>query len=87
MKNLLDEKGIQYHYVDASNITHELLTNLRMYSSTYPVVLDVQYFSTFNETLEHFHKIWKSSEQSSEHVILSLLLTDCSYYAKKWNYF
>ncbi len=57
LKNLLDEKGIQYHYVDASKITHELLTNLRMYSSTYPVVLDVQYFSTFNETLEHFHKI------------------------------
>ena len=25
LKNLLDEKGIQYHYVDVSKITHELL--------------------------------------------------------------
>ena len=54
----MDEKGIQYHYVDASNITHELLTNLRMYCDTYPIVVGLKYFSTFNETLEHFHKIW-----------------------------
>ena len=26
LKNLLDEKGTQYHYLDVSKITHELLT-------------------------------------------------------------
>ncbi len=31
LKNLLDEKGIQYHYVDVSKIPHRLLTYLRMY--------------------------------------------------------
>ena len=55
LKNLLDEKGIQYHYV--SKIPHELLTYLRLYFNTYPIVLGVKYFSTFNETLEHFKDI------------------------------
>ncbi len=56
LKNLLDEKGIQYHYVDVSKIPPELLTYLRMYCNSYPIVLGVKYFSTFNETLEHFKK-------------------------------
>ena len=43
LKNLLDEKGIQYYYADVSKITHELLTYLRMYSSTYPIVLGLNY--------------------------------------------
>ena len=53
----MDEKGIQYHYVDVSRIPHELLTYLRMYCNTYPIVLGVKYFSTFNETLEHFKDV------------------------------
>ena len=57
LKNLLDEKGIQYNYVDVSKIPHELLTYLRMYSSTYPIVSGVKHFSTFNETLEYFNDI------------------------------
>ncbi len=57
LKNLLDEKGIQYHYADVSKIPHELLTYLRMYCNTYPIELGVKYFSTFNETLEHFQDI------------------------------
>jgi hypothetical protein len=57
LKNLLDEKGIQYHYLDVYKIPHELLTYLRMYSNTYPIVLGVKYFSTFNETLEYFNDI------------------------------
>ena len=57
LKNLLDDKGIKYHYVDVSKIPPELLTYLRMYCNTYPIVLGVKYFSTFNETLEHFQDI------------------------------
>ena len=60
LKNLLDEKGIQYHYVDVSKIPPELLTYLRMYCNTYPIVLGVKYFSTFNETLEHFKDVLAS---------------------------
>jgi hypothetical protein len=57
LKNLLNEKGIQYYYLDVSKISHELSTYLRMYSNTYPIVLGVKYFSTFNETLEYFNDI------------------------------
>ena len=32
------------------------LTFLKMYCSSYPMVLSVDYFRTFNETLEHFIK-------------------------------
>ena len=55
--NILDEKGIQYHYLDVSKITHELSAYLRMYSSSYPIVLVVQNFSTFNEKLEYLNAI------------------------------
>ena len=57
LKNLLDEKGIQYHYLDVSKINHELLTYLGMYCSSYLIVSGVKYFSTFNETLEYFNDI------------------------------
>jgi len=63
LKNLLDEKGIPYHYLDVSKIPHELLTYLRMYCDTYPIVLGVKRFSTFNETLEHFNDIWIPASQ------------------------
>jgi hypothetical protein len=58
LKNLLDEKGIQYHSLDTSKVLHDLLTYLRMYCNTYPIVLGVKHFSTFNETLEYFNDIW-----------------------------
>jgi hypothetical protein len=57
LKNLLDEKGIQYHYVDVNNMPHNTMTYLKMYWSSYPMVLGVKYFSTFNETLEYFNDI------------------------------
>ena len=49
LKNLLDEKGIQYHYVDVSKIPPELLTYLRMYCNSYPIVLGVKYFNSTHE--------------------------------------
>lgn len=58
LKNLLDEKRILYRYLDVSNIPHELLTHLRMYCNTCPIVLGVKHFSTCNETLEYFNDVW-----------------------------
>ena len=57
LKNLLDEKGIPYHYLDMLEMPHDTMTCLKMYCSTYPMVLNIKCFSTFNETLEHFNKI------------------------------
>ena len=56
LKNLLDEKGIQYHYVDTKDLPHNTKTYLKIYCSSYPMILRVKYFSTINETLEHFNK-------------------------------
>ena len=57
LKNLLDAKGIQYHYVDMLEMPHKTVTHLKMYCISYPMVLNIKCFSTFNETLEHFDKI------------------------------
>ena len=57
LKNLLDEKGIRYHYLDMLEMPHKTMTYLKMHCGSYPMVLSVHYFSTFNETLEHFIKI------------------------------
>ena len=57
LKNLLDEKGMQYHYVDMLELPNTTMTYLKMYCSSYPMVLSVNYFSTFNDILEHFNKI------------------------------
>ena len=46
-----------YHYVDVNNMPHNTMTYLKMYCPSYPMVLGVKYFSTFNETLEYFDDI------------------------------
>jgi hypothetical protein len=56
LKNLLDEKGIQY-YVDVNNMPHNTMTYLKIYCPSYPTVLGVKYFSTFDQTLEYFNDI------------------------------
>jgi glutaredoxin-related protein len=56
-KNLLDEKGIQYHYVDVNNMPHNAITYFKMYCPSYPMVLGVKYSSTSNETLEYVNDI------------------------------
>ena len=55
LKNLLDEKGIRYHYLDMLEMPHKTMTFLKMYCRRYPMELS-NYFSTFNETSEHFNK-------------------------------
>jgi glutaredoxin-related protein len=50
LKNLLDEKGIQYHYVDMLEVPHKTMTYLKMYYSSYPMVLNIKYFSFYNKS-------------------------------------
>jgi hypothetical protein len=57
LKNLLDERGIQYHYVDVNDMPHNTMTYLKMYCPSYPMVLGVKFFSIFDETLESFNDI------------------------------
>ena len=41
LKNLLDEKTIQYHYLDMMEMPRKTMTYLRMYCNSYPMVLSV----------------------------------------------
>jgi hypothetical protein len=38
-----------YIYIDVNNMPHNTRTYLKMYCLSYPMVLGVKYFSTFNE--------------------------------------
>ena len=39
LKNLLDEKGIQYRYLDMTEMPNKTMTYLRMYCNSFPIVL------------------------------------------------
>ena len=57
-KNLLDEKWIQYNYLDMTEMPHKTMTYLRMYCNSVPIVLNIKHsFSNFEEILRHFNQI------------------------------
>ena len=43
-KNLLDEKGIQYKYLDIKEMPKETMTYLRMHWNSFPIVLNLNHF-------------------------------------------
>ena len=52
LKNLLDEKGIQYNHLEMTEMPHKTMTYLRMYCNSFPIVLNTNHsFSQFEETL------------------------------------
>ena len=58
LKNLLDEKGIQYNYLEMTEMPHKTMTYLRMYWNSFPIVLNInQSFSNFEETLTQFNNM------------------------------
>ena len=51
LENLLDEKGIQYNYLDMTEMPHKTMLYLRMYCNSFPIVLNINHsFSNFEET-------------------------------------
>jgi len=46
LKNLLDEKGIRFNYLDMKDMPHDTMTCLKKYCSSYRMLLSVHYFST-----------------------------------------
>ena len=58
LKNLLDEKGIQYNDLDMTEMPNKTMTYLGMYFNSFPIVLNInQSFSNFDETLTHFNNM------------------------------
>ena len=56
LKNLLDEKGIQYTYLDVSNIPSNTNQYLNMYSQNYPIILKISHFSSFRDCIAYFNE-------------------------------
>jgi len=55
LKNLLDEKEIQYNNLDMTEISNKTITYLRMYCNSFPMVLNINNsFSNFEETFTKF---------------------------------
>jgi len=55
LKNLLDEKEIQYNNLDMTEISNKTITYLRMYCNSFPMVLNINNsFSNFEETFDKF---------------------------------
>ena len=44
LKNLLDEKGIQFNYLDMTEMPHKTMIYLRMYCNSIPIVLNINHF-------------------------------------------
>ena len=57
-KHLLDEKGMQYDYLDMTEMPHKTMTYFRMYCNSFPIVLNINHaFSKSEEILTHFNHI------------------------------
>ena len=58
LKNLLDEKGVQYDYLDMTEMPNKTMIYLRTYCNSFPIVLNINHsFSNFEETLTHFNNM------------------------------
>ena len=54
-RRILDQKRIQYNYLDMTKMPHKTMTYLRNYCISFPIVLNINNsFSNFEETLTHF---------------------------------
>jgi glutaredoxin len=51
LKNLLDEKGIQYVYLDMTEMLNKTMTYMRMFCNSFPIVPNIKKsFSNCEET-------------------------------------
>ncbi len=57
LKNLLDEKGIRYSYLDKEELSQATTGYLKMYCTSYPMILKISHFSCFNDCLDYFNEI------------------------------
>jgi glutaredoxin len=49
LKNLLDEKGIEYNYLDMNEMSNKTMTYLRMYGNSFPLIIII--------IIEYYHDI------------------------------
>ena len=57
LKNLLDEKGIRYSYSDREVLPQATTGYLKMYCTSYPMILKISHFTTFHDCLDYFNDI------------------------------
>ena len=52
--NLFDEKNIRSYYINHQAMPGNDITYLKMYSATYPIVLEIKNQASFGNTLKYF---------------------------------
>ena len=57
LKNLSDEKGVRYHYLDKEELPQTTTQYLKMYCTSYPMILKISHFSCFHDCLDYFNDI------------------------------
>jgi hypothetical protein len=55
--NLFDKKCIRNYYIDHTAMPSNVISYLKMYSSTYPLVLEIKNQGSYADTLEYFAKL------------------------------
>ena len=51
LKNLLDEKGVRYSYLDREVLPPATTGYLKMYCTSYPMILKITNFSCFHDCI------------------------------------
>lgn len=54
LTELFEKKSIRYCYVNNDALNSRVITYFKMYSSTYPIVLEIKNQHSFASTLEYF---------------------------------
>ncbi len=72
LKNLLDEKGIRYYYLDMLEMPHKTTTYLKMYCSNYPVALSANYLIILPIYGTHIYNTLYKNMSHSRNVLYQL---------------
>jgi hypothetical protein len=56
-KNMLDGKGVRYSYLDNEVLPPATTGNLKMYCTSYPMILKISHFSRFHDCIDYFNDI------------------------------
>jgi len=56
IRNLLDEKGVRYTYLNVSELPDKTNQYLMMYSANFPIILKTLHFSSFRDCIGYFNE-------------------------------
>ncbi len=57
LKNLSDEKGIRYSYLDKEDLPQATTGYFKICCTSCPMILKISHFTTFHDCLDYFNDI------------------------------